>query len=556
MSLQGAGIGVGLGLFYLALTFMKLPFALLMLTLLTSTAPADEPWRSALYPLDWKPGFADAQGRFLHDFSYAGYQRGERPIPNIAGPIFDATKPPYEADRSGVKDATAALQMALDAAAAAGGGVVFLPSGTYRIQPQGDAKAALRIQANNIVLRGDGADKTFLLNDSTAMREKTALYIEPRETMDWRDEGEGIPANPLVRDLPNQATEVFVDNVSDFAAGDLIVLRSDLTQRFIDSVEMTGKWQPAGAASPNRTLMFCRRVTAVNASANSLTLDVPVRYPLKIADAARVVKIPGKLISECGLENFSFGMKQHPGRGLEEEDFGKAGTAGYDVHGSRAICFRNAENCWIQGVKTYAPAGNSPSVHVLSNMLCLARSRFITVRDCDFKFPQFQGGGGNGYLYNFQGQECLVIDCRAEGGRHNYDFGTMACSGNVISRCLAKDGRLGSDFHMFLSMANLLDQMTCDGDFLEARYYRPWGGNPIHGVTTTQSVFWNTKGLRYSLEKPVLVWSQQVGDGYVIGTSGPCAEVDSDDFVEGIGKGEGLMPPSLYADQLKRRMGK
>lgn len=535
---------------------MKLPFALLMLTLLTATSPAEEPWRSALFPADWTPGFADAQGRFLHDFSYAGYHRGERPLPNITGPIFDVTKSPYGADRSGVKDSTAALQAALDAAETAGGGVVFLPSGTYRVQPQGEAKVALRLQGNNIVLRGEGAEKTFIFNDSTAMREKAVLLVEPRKAMDWRDEGDGIPVSSIVRDLPNQATEVFIENTSGFAVGDLIVLRSDLTQRFIDSVEMTGKWQPAGAASPNRTLMFCRRVTAVNAKANSLTLDVPVRYPLLIADAARVVKIPGKLISECGLEDFSFGMKQHPGEGLAEEDFSKAGTAGYDVHASRAIGFRNAENCWMRGVKTYAPAGNAPTVHVLSNMLGLVRSRFITVRDCDFKFAQFKGGGGNGYLYNFQGQECLVIDCKAEGGRHNYDFGTMACSGNVISRCLAKDGQLGSDFHMFLSMANLLDQMTCDGDFLEARYYRPWGGNPIHGVTTTQSVFWNAKGLRYSKEKPVLVWSQQVGDGYVIGTSGPFDKVDSDDFVEGLGKGDGLQPQSLYADQLKRRVGK
>jgi hypothetical protein len=96
--------------------------------------------------------------------------------------------------------------------------------------------------------------------------------------------------------------------------------------------------------------------------------------------------------------------------------------------------------------------------------------------------------------------------------------------------------------------------MTCDGDFLEARYYRPWGGNTIHGVTTTQSVFWNTKGLRYSREKQALVWSQQFGEGYVIGTGGPCHDVSSDDFVEGIGKGDGLRPESLYADQLARRL--
>ncbi len=40
-------------------------------------------WRSALFPDDWRPlhagGRADSMGRYLHDFSFAGYRRGERP---------------------------------------------------------------------------------------------------------------------------------------------------------------------------------------------------------------------------------------------------------------------------------------------------------------------------------------------------------------------------------------------------------------------------------------------------------------------------------------------
>ncbi|HSI07094.1 MAG TPA: hypothetical protein VK985_00790, partial [Rariglobus sp.] len=104
----------------------------------------------------------------------------------------------------------------------------------------------------------------------------------------------------------------------------------------------------------------------------------------------------------------------------------------------------------------------------------------------------------------------------------------------------------------------LIDNLTCDGDFIEARALRPWGG-PMHGVTTTQSVFWNTRGLRYAAkhlgDSPALVYSHQFGDGYVIGTSGPASAVDSSDFVEGIGQGDSLQPHSLYLDQLRRRLG-
>jgi hypothetical protein len=44
-----------------------------------------------------------------------------------------ATEAPYNADRTGQRDCTAALQKALDDVAAARGGVVFLPAGRYRV---------------------------------------------------------------------------------------------------------------------------------------------------------------------------------------------------------------------------------------------------------------------------------------------------------------------------------------------------------------------------------------------------------------------------------------
>lgn len=517
-------------------------------------APA--PWRSALYPADWTPAFTDAQGRFLHDFSYAGYHHGEQALPDIKGPMIDVTAAPYLADKSGQRDATAAIQSALDVAAAAGGGVVLLPAGTYRIALPEGANVALRIRGDRTILRGEGTGKTFLLNDTLPMRGKTVIRIQADQPADWHAEGAAIPFSPLAADVPNRAREATVADVSSFQAGDLVVLRSDLTQRFIDSIEMTGKWEPAGGASRNRSLMFCRRVTAVDPARKALTFDVPVRYPVLMADNGRVVKIPGHALKETALEDFSIGMKEHPGTGTEENDFDVPGTVGYDVHGSTAIVFSNVENCWVRRVNTYAPPGNAAGFHILSNCVRLERSRFVSIEDCHFQLPQYRGGGGNGYLFTMQGQENLVRRCVGEKARHNFDFGTMAASGNVLTQCTAREGVHASDFHMFLSMGNLLDCMTCDGEFLEARYIRPFGGKTIHGVTTTQSVFWNTRGLRYPERYKFIVDSHQVGVGYVIGTQGPASKVYSNNYVEGIGMGETLEPASLYADQLKRRTGK
>jgi len=49
-------------------------------------------------------------------------------------PLTIVTSAPYSADNTGVNDARGAIQSAINDVAAAGGGVVFLPAGTYRIE--------------------------------------------------------------------------------------------------------------------------------------------------------------------------------------------------------------------------------------------------------------------------------------------------------------------------------------------------------------------------------------------------------------------------------------
>lgn len=67
--------------------------------------------RSSLYPTNWTPAFTDASGRFLHDFSYAGYrQAGEDLIPTTPpGATYNVTAAPYNADNTGTNDAAARL---------------------------------------------------------------------------------------------------------------------------------------------------------------------------------------------------------------------------------------------------------------------------------------------------------------------------------------------------------------------------------------------------------------------------------------------------------------
>lgn len=136
-------------------------------------------WRSALYPVDWTPDFRDAQGRFIHDFSYAGYHGGLADIPVSNRNFLDVTKEPYKADNTGKNDATKAIQSAINDVAGVGG-IIYLPAGLYKVSSQNGVNNVLSITSDKTVIRGDGHDKTFLLNTSVNMRSKSIVNFSKK----------------------------------------------------------------------------------------------------------------------------------------------------------------------------------------------------------------------------------------------------------------------------------------------------------------------------------------------------------------------------------------
>lgn len=521
-------------------------------------------WRSSLYPANWQPGFKDTQGRFLHDFSYAGYHRGEVSIPVVSANLIDLTMAPYMADKTGNTDVRAILQKALDDVGKAGGGVVFLPEGTYKINVSATAGNTVKISYSNVVLRGAGTDKTFIYNENSNIRGISVLSVKPLTGGDWLSSGTNTVT--ITQDLLNPTEIVPVSSVTGFKVGDWVVLRSDVSQGFIDEHQMAGLWGTGMTGT-----IFYRYIVAIDQASNSLIVDAPTRYFLKKRDNARVYKVV-PVLSEVGIENFSISNKETTLAGLGDLDFDVPGTGAYEVHGSQLISFYSTINGWIKNISTYKPAQNIGDFHLVSNGILMQRSRLITVESCYLQKPQYEGEGGNGYLYSLNGNDCLIQNSRANHGRHNYDFKTMQSNGNVILRSRGENSRLASDFHMHLSMSNLFDNFTANKDFLEAKF-RPYGTSPaMHGFPTTQSVFWNTNGEAYPSGKTCIVESAQYGWGYVIGTRGPASGVltkpvsgvasgypyDSspEDFLEGVGKGDQLEPQSLYDDQFVKRMNR
>lgn len=515
-------------------------------------------WRSSLYPENWTPGYTDSSGRFLHDFSYAGYHRQEAPIPtNPPGSIIDVTQPPYLADNTGSTDTTTRIQNAINEIQRRGGGIVYLPSGTYKVSPQGSNLYALWISASRVVIRGAGANQTFIFNDSTDMRFKRIFHFGPfpdREAWWWENIDTGIR---LTQDLRLPTKAIPVENTSPFRVGEKIVIRSDATAEFIADHQMTGAWTSDSLLGP----AFHRTILSIDSARKVLNVDIPTRYYLLLRDNARVYHTQNHL-EEVGLEGLSIGMRQVPLNELDDNQYDTPGTTSYRIHVARAVMFNMVLNGWIRNVTTYKPSVNTDQVHLLSNGISVSSSRNVTVQDCDFRYPNYKGAGGNGYMFIQQGSDNLFKDLKAVGARHNFSHSLLLTTGNVILRGRAEDSRLPSDFHMYLSPANLIDSLSLDKDYIGA-FYRDTA-TPRHGHGTTQSVFWNIKGDRpQSWSHRDLIESEQWAWGYVIGTSGQTNSVSTPtgyntapaDFVEGRNQGGTLYPPSLFEDQVRKRLG-
>lgn len=505
----------------------------------TEHATPDDTWRSALYPDDWTADFTDESGRFLHDFSYAGYRNGDVPPPTE----FPGARIEVQADRAGEEDATDAIQAVIDEVGALGGGTVFFPAGLYRVD------GLLTVRDSGVVLQGEGHERSRLWFTR-------AKGMTDRASLTFRGEVRTEPLRLLAADASNRDLHLFLEDVSGLEPGDSVSVGWTITDDFIERHGMTGVWKSFNGKWKS---FFRREVVAVDRQTTPprVTLDVPMRYPAFLSDEAGV-KVETGYLTECGL--VSLGVSN----AVDEE-------AAWEALRVHVVDFVQTADCFVRDVASFAPPTEpDDGFHLQSGGVRILDSKRVTVASVSMQNAQNRGEGGCGYLFEVsRSSEVLIRDSVGRNGRHNFiqnwDFGT---SGLVFLRVESAGGRsmskraglatIGfSEFHHSLAMANLIDSATLDDGF-QALNRKAWSSGAGH--TATQSVFWNASGSG-SIE------SHQFGDGYVIGTTGLLVNdsllsplyakgAEPVDFLEGIDAGDGLQPRSLYEDQLERRLGK
>lgn len=161
------------------------------------------PWAHGMTPGDLLD--MDADGNIV-----ASVEAALEQVRTKSHPVYDVTHPDFGAVGNGTTDDLAAIQAAIDAATAAGGGEVFLPPGTYRVSDTVELKA-------NVYLRGAGIETTVIQADSVA---------GPTEIVNAeRDPGLTVSLGADVS-VNDETIEVETDAGANFAAGQAVYLRA------------------------------------------------------------------------------------------------------------------------------------------------------------------------------------------------------------------------------------------------------------------------------------------------------------------------------------------
>lgn len=501
-------------------------FILMGVVIFTTSVGHAESWESKYLTVNEDHSLryvGDQNGNIIPDFSYVGYYRGDRPIPEV--PIVKSIAPTGQDDGK-------LIQSAIDEVAKktlnADGfrGTILLRKGTYHIP------GTVHIHTSGIVLRGEGDHQTGkgtkLIAEGKGQRAlikamgSGTLEEQPNTRVKITDDY-----------VPAGAFSFHIDSTKGFKVGDEIVVYRPGTEKWIKDLKMdqiiprtdgkapTHQWKP-----DQYNLSFERVITKIQD--NLIFIDNPIVLPMERQyGGGEVFKytFDGR-INHVGIENIYFESEF-----VHDKD---------EDHGWDAIFFDAIENSWIRNVTAR---------HFGFACVNLSKqAKFITVSDCRCEEAKSIITGSRRYSFNNDGQMNLFMNCHAQDGRHDYVTGAKVCGPNVFYNCTAIKTHSDIGPHHRWSSGTLYDNITTDGEINVQDRGNLGSG---HGWTGVTQVIWNCTAKKAVIQSP---WIS--GRNYCIGLQGEQSAGRFSDRSAGEWEGQnkkGLKPSSLYLAQLSAR---
>jgi Pectate lyase superfamily protein len=437
-----------------------------VLVVLSASRPSVGQTYSALWGEHGERWSADSR---LPDFSYAGYHRGESPIPTAPHSL---NVKDFGAIGDGEQDDTQAF---LDAIAAASG-PILIPAGRYRITQ------ILEIQKSGVVLRGEGPDKTVLffptpLND---IRPNWGATTGGRRTSNYSWWGglvwvKGNYGSNVLTQVTAQAKRgahtLEVASTEGLSVGQRIeIFMRDDAEKSLTNYLYSG--------DPGNTLKFPGAnasfvVTLTQVSAQEIAFDRPLRFDVSLAWKPEIRRFE-PTVSEVGIEDLCF-------------EFPKTDYEGHFTElGFNAVGMEGVADCWVRNVRIV----NADSGFFVGAHFCtITGVTFVSERGVTKGLTGHHGvhlGGGDNLFTDFRFETVFY-----------HDLGVSIGSiGNVFSN--GEGVNLSFDHHKRAPYENLFTDIDVGKG---TRIWTCGGGFMLGKNCAGRGTFWNIRADR-SLKYP------------------------------------------------------
>lgn len=485
---------------------------------------------SALQPV---PSVALEQ---LPDVSFVGYRGGtEAPRPQV--------RRRFRAERYGVipddgQDDRAAIQRAIDAAAAAGGGVVTLPAGRLLMWTDPADRESLRIRHANVVLRGagSGSDGTTLyqvwhgLTDDDGLFDFTGSLGTTRPALAIGPERLAQAARASLAEVAERHSRVLTVAAGHaFRPGMLVSLRVRSTAAVHEV--LGGRPAPAAWTRLRERGVACdelHRIAAVNG--NRITLATPLHMTFRPEWPVEVVQRP--FLSGVGVEDLRW-----QGGWLNHRVHHRSA---FDDTAWRAIRASGLVDSWIRNVSVID--GNEGIYLDTSSQVSISQIRFV-------------GNAGHSSIHVRRSTNVWVGDW-IDATNHGYVHGPGCGYGSagVVYWRGTMHPQQSIDCHSGAPYATVID--TTRGGRLRGNG-GPLIGFPNHG---RWFVAWNFHHGEPRDAQPLDLSVGQSRDTFIdpalIGLQGQAPPIATGGLGNGVAILGAVTPTSLWQHQLTKRLGR
>ena len=467
----------------------------------------------------------------LPDFSYVGYHNGEKGLPNIKDyKVFNVID--FGAKPNDDVSDKIAIQNAIAAANALGGGIAFFPKGRFNVNEDSDQPNSIVSKGSRIIFRGSGSGpdgtEIFMKNmlvpkDPAQMWSVPALFVFSSGGKDKKIGTVTTPAKTGDFTLTVSTTEGLKE-------GDWIILKLlNNSKELINAELKNNQANPTWDYLVNKGIDVKVFYQIKKIDGKTITLKSPISYDVDSKYTWEIYKFANS--EEVGIEDIAF-------VGNWKEKFVHH-RSWKDDSGYNLLLLSRSTNSWIKNCR----------FSDCTNAAAIAQSANVMVVNC-----KITGNAGHQAINSNGSTNVLIAKCVDEASQW-HSFGSSHGSMNTVIWKCSYPSTTCFESHASQPRNTLLDNV--EGGLLSNR-----GGGAIENMPNhmqglvlwnyTQTndpvkefEFWPTTDVWWKIPNPIIVGFRSKGTTFK---------------TEQLGHSESLMeqvePVSLYEAQLKLRLNK